>query len=72
MIVAVPTDTPLIRPLTLLIVATPVLLLVQVPPITALLNVVVAPLQIEKVPVIAESQALTVSVFVAWVPQPVL
>jgi hypothetical protein len=50
--VAVPADTPDTTPL-LFTVATPVLLLLQVPPVVALLNIVVLPTQTVDVPEIA-------------------
>jgi hypothetical protein len=50
---AVPALTPVINPVAELIVATPVLLLLQVPPLVALVKVVVAPTHIVFAPLIA-------------------
>jgi len=65
--VAVPALTPLTTPV-LLMVATAVLLLLQLPPETLSDRVVVEPLQIEVVPVIAAAELpVTVSVSVLLV-----
>jgi len=60
----VPAPIPLTVP-TLLMVATAVLLLVQLPPATLSDTVVVAPLQIAVVPVMADAVRSTVIVAVA-------
>jgi hypothetical protein len=62
--VAIPKTTPLAEP----IVATDVLLLLQVPPVTASLRVVVAPAHKEVVPVMAVGTGLTVIVVVTAQP----
>lgn len=67
--VAVPAEAPLTTPLEAPIVATAGLLLLHVPPVTALLSVVVPPTQIVVVPVIADV-GLTVSVAVEKQPPP--
>ncbi len=51
--VAVPAETPLTTPVEAPTVATPVALLLQVPPEVELANVVVDPTQMEVVPVMA-------------------
>lgn len=61
-ITAVPPDTPVINPVEELIEATARLLLVQNPPVTASLSVVVAPWQIDSVPVMDGGTALTVTI----------
>ena len=63
--VAAPTDTPVTTPLELT-VATAVLLLLQVPPEVAFVNVVPEPTHIAEVPLIAETvgEAFTVTVIV--------
>ena len=62
--VAVPAETPLTTPVEEPTVATPVALLLQVPPEVELANVVVDPTQVEVVPVIAAKigNGLTVAV----------
>jgi len=60
----VPGDIAVTRPLTEPMVATEVVPLDQVPPVVALLSVVVVPRQIPKVPVIGDVE-FTVIVFVA-------
>jgi hypothetical protein len=67
-IVAIPAATPVATPVVTPIVATVILLLLQVPPVTALLNVAVAPSHIEAEPVIAETAELTVTPAVTWQP----
>ena len=53
-------------------VATPVLLLLHVPPNAVLLNVIVAPMHTFVAPIIPEGAGVTMNVYVAGVPQPVL
>jgi hypothetical protein len=60
-IVATPAAIPVATPVVAPIVATVVLLLLQVPPVTTLLNVAVAPSHIEAEPVIAAVAELTVT-----------
>jgi hypothetical protein len=67
----VPPETLVTKPVEEPTVATAVLLLLHVPPLIELLNVVVPPLHMRAVPVIAAGDALTESVWVACVPQPV-
>jgi len=69
--VELPVATPVIDPVIVLIVATPVLALVQVPRVAASVNVVVTPWHIESAPPIAGVAALTVTVLEA-VPQEVV
>jgi hypothetical protein len=57
-------------PVTELIVATAVLLLLHAPPDTPSVKVPVAPAQKEEVPVIAPGVVCTVTVVAAGVPQP--
>jgi hypothetical protein len=64
---AVPADTPVTTPVPETIVATPVLLLAQVPP-PASLNAVVNPAQTVGVPDIADGSGLTVLTAVAMHP----
>lgn len=67
-------DVPVFMPVTIPVVlpmpATTVLLLIQVPPGTGLLNVVVIPTQMVAVPVIAPGMGLTVAIFVTLQPAP--
>ena len=67
MITELPADMPVTAPVPAITVATAVLLLLQVPPATVLLNVFAAPMHIPKVPVIG-AVALTVMIFVAMQP----
>jgi hypothetical protein len=67
----VPAVIPLTIPV-LLTLAIALLELLQVPPDTELLRVVVFPVHTKAVPVVAAAPALTVSTWVAAVPQPVL
>jgi len=60
-IVAVPPDTPVSIPELLPIVATAVLLLVQVPPVNASVSVEVVPGQTTNVPAIAPGSGFTVN-----------
>jgi ABC-type transport system involved in cytochrome c biogenesis permease component len=68
--VVVPCPTPVTRPETLPIVATPVALLLQVPFEEVLLRVVVPPVHNRFVPVIMDGAELIVTVCEAGVPQP--
>jgi hypothetical protein len=72
--VAVPADRPLIAPVLGLIVATPVLPLLQVPPATVLVKVVLPPTQIAwlplSVPALGAAVTVTLTFWVALVPQP--
>ena len=61
---AMPVTIPSVAP----IVATPVLLLLHVPPLVALASVVVAPAHTLVVPVMAVARELTVTVVVAEQP----
>ena len=70
MIVAVPEDKPLNTPVVLLIVATVGLLLAQVPPPVASLNVAV--LHIAVFPVIAGGSEITVTEIFVVQPVPVV
>jgi hypothetical protein len=70
--VVVPTLTPVTIPV-LLIVATPVFDEDQVPPVVALLNVIVLPEHtVVEAPVIGAGVVLTVKALLAGVPQPVV
>lgn len=60
-----PAAPPPATPLTGVMVAIEVLLLVHVPPVTLLLNVVVDPSHIEDIPVISVGDTCTVTVVVA-------
>ena len=62
--VDVPADTPITRPVDEPIVATGVMLLLQVPPVVASLSKVVAPTHTLAVPVIAGGPEVTVTVVV--------
>jgi hypothetical protein len=66
----VPNDEPAITPVAEPADATTGLLLVQVPPVTASLNVVVVPIHTIDEPVIAGGSALTVIVLVTLHPAP--
>jgi hypothetical protein len=63
-IVLVPTATPFTTPDDTFTVAVEVALLLQVPPVIALVNVVDAPAQTESVPVIEEGSVFTETLFV--------
>ena len=65
---AVPADTPVTVPVVLFTVATSVLLLAQVAPAVAVLNVVVPPTHTFGLPVIAAGNGFTVIVCVCVVP----
>ena len=52
----------------LLTVATPVLLLVQLPPVVALVSVIVVPIHTVDAPVMAAGVGLMVSTCVVWQP----
>ena len=62
MIVGFPVATPLIIPFPEPIVAMPVLLLLQVPPVVRSLRVVVCPVHTTGVPVIPAGNGLTVTI----------
>jgi hypothetical protein len=64
----VPPATPVTMPVDAPIVATDVLLLLQVPPVTVLPNVMAAPGQAVVAPVMAGGNALTVTITVAMEP----
>jgi len=64
----VPASTPVAIPLLLPIVATAVVLLVQVPPVDVLLSVVVRPTQTLAVPEMDAGRGLTVSTVVVIQP----
>jgi hypothetical protein len=66
--VAVPAATPLTIPVAEPTVAVVTSLLLHVPPLVLLVKFVVAPVHIVPVPVIAEGNALTVTVVVALQP----
>ena len=70
--VAVPPDNPCATPVEELIVATPVALLLHVPPDTPSLNVIGVPVQNEDVPDIDPGALSTVIVVPTGVPQPVV
>jgi hypothetical protein len=61
----VPAETPLTRPAPVPTVATPVLPLLQAPPVEVVLNVVAEAAQTTAVPVIAAGDGLTVTTNVA-------
>ena len=61
-IVVVPAETPVTIPVPDPILATPVLVLVQIPPPVASLSRIVCPTQVVELPVIAAGAALTVKV----------
>jgi hypothetical protein len=67
-IVAVPTFTPLTTPVPEPTLAITTLLLLQVPPVSASLSVVVLPIHTCIVPVIADGSEVTVIVFIAAQP----
>ena len=62
--VALPVDTPVISPVVALIVATPIASLLQVPPATELLKVVVAPTHTKLAPDTASGKGSIVTVIV--------
>jgi hypothetical protein len=66
----VPADTAVKRPVPEPIVATVVLLLLQLPPDVPSVSTVVAPVQIEEIPAIAAGVGFTVIDFVAMQPLP--
>jgi hypothetical protein len=61
---AVPAATPITTPVPEPTVATPVLPLLQVPPLALLLNVVVLPMHTDAVPVIVAGTGFTVMIVV--------
>jgi type III secretory pathway component EscR len=67
-ITAVPAETPVTKPVLALIVATAALLVLQVPPEVALANVAVEPTQSVVLPVMAASDAETVTIAVRTQP----
>ena len=70
--VDVPPLTPLTTPVVATTVATDDVLVLQVPPVDVFANVDVAPWQKVVVPVIDAGIAVTLTVVVAGVPQPVV
>jgi hypothetical protein len=64
----VPADTPVTTPVVKSTVATDVLVLVHVPPVVALLSVVVDATQVNSVPVMEAGGGLTVTTAVARHP----
>ena len=69
--VVVPPETPVTTPVEAVTVATELLLVVHVPPVVALLNVMLLPWHTEAGPVMGVSR-VTVSVVVAVQPAPVV
>jgi len=69
-IVAVPAPTPVAVPVDEPIVATPLLLLLQVPPLTELVRVELLPTQADIVPPIAAGDVFTETVVVVVHPVP--
>lgn len=68
MITVLPAATPVTTPVDTFIVAAAVLLLVHVPPGSALLNTVVLPTQTDVIPPIADGLGCTVTIIVATHP----
>ena len=69
--IEVPAPTPVTTPVPDTTVAFAGLLLLHVPPLVALLSVVVVPIQADSVPLIAPGAAVTVTSYVATQPLPV-
>jgi hypothetical protein len=69
--IAVPAETPVTTPVVEVTTATPVVLLLQVPPETVLVSVVRAPTHTEAVPDMTEGAALTVTMAVREQPDTV-